>query len=50
MNAPVTSAKTTARQALNDMAVVFLTQKVEFDGTLHHDIRDAVYGVDYGGR
>jgi CubicO group peptidase (beta-lactamase class C family) len=35
---------------LNDMAVVFLTQKVEFDGTLHHDIRDAVYGADYGGR
>jgi CubicO group peptidase (beta-lactamase class C family) len=35
---------------LNDMAVVFLTQKVEFDGTLHHDIRDAVYGADYDGR
>jgi CubicO group peptidase (beta-lactamase class C family) len=35
---------------LNDMAVVFLTQKVEFDGTLHHDIRAAVYGADYGGR
>jgi CubicO group peptidase (beta-lactamase class C family) len=35
---------------LNDLAVVFLTQKVEFDGTLHHDIRDAVYGADYGGR
>jgi CubicO group peptidase (beta-lactamase class C family) len=35
---------------LNDMAVVFLTQKVEFDGTLHHDIRDAVYGANYGGR
>jgi CubicO group peptidase (beta-lactamase class C family) len=34
----------------NDMAVVFLTQKVEFDGTLHHDIRDAVYGADYDGR
>jgi CubicO group peptidase (beta-lactamase class C family) len=32
---------------LNDMAVVFLTQKVEFDGTLHHDIRDAIYGADY---
>ena len=28
----------------NDMAVVFATQKVPFDGTLHHDIRDAVYG------
>lgn len=35
---------------LNDMAVVFLTQKVEFDGTLHHDIREAVYGADYDGR
>jgi CubicO group peptidase (beta-lactamase class C family) len=35
---------------LNDMAVVFLTQKVEFDGTLHHDIRDAVYGANYDGR
>jgi CubicO group peptidase (beta-lactamase class C family) len=35
---------------LNDMAVVFLTQKVEFDGTLHRDIRGAVYGADYGGR
>ncbi len=35
---------------LNEMAVVFLTQKVEFDGTLHHDIRDAVYGADYYGR
>jgi CubicO group peptidase (beta-lactamase class C family) len=31
----------------NDMAVVFLTQKVEFDGALHHDIRDAIYGADY---
>jgi len=35
---------------LNDMAVVFLTQKVEFDGTLHRDIRAAVYGADYDGR
>ena len=34
----------------NDMAVVFLTQKDPFDGTLHHDIRDAVYGADYDGR
>ena len=33
----------------NDMAVVFATQKVPFDGTLHHDIRDAVYGADYTG-
>lgn len=35
---------------LNDMAVVFLTQKVEFDGTLHRDIRAAVYGADYDGQ
>jgi CubicO group peptidase (beta-lactamase class C family) len=34
----------------NDMAVVFLTQKAPFDGALHHDIRDAVYGEDYAGR
>ena len=34
---------------LNEMAVVFLTQKVEFDGTLHHDIREAVYGPGYPG-
>ena len=33
----------------NDMAAVFLTQKVEFDGTLHHDIREAIYGPDYTG-
>ena len=33
----------------NDMAVVFATQKVPFDGTLHHDIRDAIYGPDYSG-
>lgn len=33
----------------NAMAVVFATQKVPFDGTLHHDIRDAVYGADYTG-
>jgi CubicO group peptidase (beta-lactamase class C family) len=31
----------------NDLAVVFLTQKVEFDGTLHHDIREAIYGAGY---
>jgi hypothetical protein len=24
------------------MAVVFLTQKIEFDGSLHHDLRDAI--------
>lgn len=33
----------------NDMAVVFLVQKDPFDGTLHHDIRAAVYGADYLG-
>jgi len=32
----------------NDMAVVFATQKIPFDGTLHHDIREAIYGADYG--
>ncbi|MEZ5681402.1 MAG: serine hydrolase domain-containing protein [Erythrobacter sp.] len=32
-----------------DMAVIFATQKVEFDGTLHRDIRAAVYGSDYQG-
>lgn len=34
----------------NRMAVVFATQKIPFDGTLHHDIRQAIYGADYGGR
>ncbi|PKB19341.1 CubicO group peptidase (beta-lactamase class C family) [Novosphingobium kunmingense] len=34
---------------VNDMAVVFATQKVPFDGTLHRDIRAAVYGRDYLG-
>lgn len=33
----------------NDMAVVFAAQKAPFDGTLHHDIRDAVYGPAYKG-
>jgi CubicO group peptidase (beta-lactamase class C family) len=33
----------------NDMAVVFLVQKDPFDGTLHHDIREAVYGPSYLG-
>lgn len=33
----------------NDMAVVFATQKIPFDGSLHHDIRDAIYGPDYLG-
>lgn len=31
----------------NGMAVVFFTQTLPFDGTLHHDIREAVYGPDY---
>jgi CubicO group peptidase (beta-lactamase class C family) len=34
----------------NDMAVVFATQKTPFDGTLHHDIREAIYGPGYGAR
>lgn len=29
----------------NDMAVVFFTQTLPYDGTLHHDIREAVYGM-----
>lgn len=33
----------------NDLAAVFLTQVTPFDGTLHHDIRAAVYGPDYLG-
>jgi CubicO group peptidase (beta-lactamase class C family) len=33
----------------NDMAVVFLVQLDPFDGTLHHDIREAVYGPNYLG-
>jgi CubicO group peptidase (beta-lactamase class C family) len=32
----------------NRLAAVFFTQKA-FDGTLHHDIRAAVYGPDYLG-
>ena len=32
-----------------DMAVVFFTQKIDFDGSLHHDIREAVYGAGYTG-
>ena len=34
---------------VQDMAVVFATQKIDFDGTLHHDVRDAIYGADYTG-
>ncbi len=33
----------------NDLAVVFATQKIPFDGTLHRDIRRAVYGAHYIG-
>lgn len=33
----------------NDLAVVFFVQVMPFDGTLHHDIRAAVYGSDYLG-
>ena len=34
---------------VNDMTVVFFVQVVPFDGTLHRDIRTAVYGWDYRG-
>ncbi|MDB5680929.1 MAG: beta-lactamase [Sphingomonas bacterium] len=34
---------------VNDMAVVFFVQVTPYDGTLHHDIRSAVYGEDYVG-
>jgi CubicO group peptidase (beta-lactamase class C family) len=33
----------------NDMIVLFFTQKEPWDGTLHHDIREAVYGPGYLG-
>ena len=33
----------------NDLVAVFFTQKDPFDGTLHHDIREAVYGPNYRG-
>jgi len=33
----------------NHLAAVFFTQKMPFDGTLHHDIRSAIYGPDYLG-
>ncbi|QIK79672.1 beta-lactamase family protein [Sphingomonas piscis] len=33
----------------NDLAAVFLVQKQPFDGTLHHDFREAVYGPSYLG-
>lgn len=34
---------------VNRLAAVFFTQKMPFDGTLHRDIRAAVYGPDYLG-
>ncbi|MEO8366513.1 MAG: serine hydrolase domain-containing protein [Pseudoxanthomonas sp.] len=33
----------------NRLTAVFFAQSVPFDGTLHHDIRKAVYGSDYPG-
>jgi len=33
----------------NNMIVLFFTQKEPWDGTLHHDIRAAVYGANYLG-
>ena len=33
----------------NDMVVIFLVQKDPYDGSLHHDIREAVYGRGYLG-
>jgi CubicO group peptidase (beta-lactamase class C family) len=33
----------------NDLAAVFYVQKFPFDGTLHHDFREAVYGPGYLG-
>jgi CubicO group peptidase (beta-lactamase class C family) len=34
---------------VNQLAAVFFTQKMPFDGTLHRDIRKAIYGPDYLG-
>jgi CubicO group peptidase (beta-lactamase class C family) len=34
---------------VNDLAAIFFVQVMPFDGTLHHDIRQAVYGPDYTG-
>jgi CubicO group peptidase (beta-lactamase class C family) len=33
----------------NRLAAVFFTQKMPFDGTLHRDIRAAIYGPSYLG-
>jgi len=34
---------------VNDLAVVFMTQRMPNDITLHHDLRAAVYGAEYLG-
>ena len=34
---------------VNDLAAVFFVQLIPFDGTLHHDVRQAVYGPNYTG-
>ena len=34
---------------VNRMTAVFFVQTMPFDGTLHHDIRAAIYGPDYMG-
>lgn len=34
---------------VNDLAAVFFVQTMPFDGTLHHDIREAIYGKGYLG-
>lgn len=34
---------------VNDLAAVFFVQVIPFDATLHHDIRQAVYGPNYTG-
>jgi len=33
----------------NHLAAVFFVQTMPFDGTLHHDLRAAIYGADYLG-
>ena len=34
---------------VNDLTAVFFVQTMPFDGTLHHDFRQAVYGAGYRG-
>ena len=34
---------------VNDLSAVFFVQTIPFDGTLHHDLRRAVYGDNYLG-